>query len=193
MRYSFFLILFLMSIGSTLTAQSYSSIISDKEIYDFMEWMIKNDKKQEKEIFGKNRALLANTALWDTANFISKNKALDIEYFEQDNKYLFKRSEGLDTLFTDVDKDFLFDQYNAIQIPVWKKNIGGKKIKKRELKEDDEINMYSIPLFTKDKEFVIIYKVFHCGYGCAFGKYYLYKLIGNKKWKFVSSFNPWST
>ncbi|MBK5722050.1 hypothetical protein JGH11_14315 [Dysgonomonas sp. Marseille-P4677] len=193
MKYSLLLILLLMGVMNIVTAQTYSSIISDKEIYDFMEWMVDNDKKSEKEIFGKNRDLLVKTAPWDTANFISENKALDIQYFEQDNKYLFKRSEGLDTLFTDADKKFLLDQYNSIQSSVWTKNIGGKKIQKRELKENDEINMYSIPLFTKDKEFVIIYKIFYCGYECAYGKYYLYKLIGDNKWKFVLTLNPWST
>lgn len=182
-----------MGVTNSITAQTYSSIISDKEIYDFMEWMVSNDKKSEKEIFGKSRDLLANTAIWDTANFISKNKALNIEYFEQDNKYLFKKSEGLDTLFTEADKNFIFDQYTSIKASVWEKNIGGKRIKNSDLEEGDEINMYSIPLFTKDKEFALIYKVFYCGYECAYGKYYLYKLIGKKKWKFVSSFNPWST
>lgn len=193
MKYRFFLIFLLIGVTNCITAQTYSSIISDNEICDFMEWMVKNDKKSEKEIFGKNRDLLAEIAPWDTANFISKNKALDIEFFEQDNKYLFKKSEGLDTLFSEGDKNFMFDQYNSIQTAVWQRDIGGKKVIERDQQEEDEINMYSIPLFTKDKEFAVIYKIFYCGYECAYGKYYLYKFIGNKKWKYVTSFNSWST
>ncbi len=194
MKHKFIFLVFLTIILMPVTAQTYSSVITDREIYDFMNWMVKNDKKTEKEIFGKSRKASNKMALWDKSNFVTNNKSNDIQYFEQDNKYLFKRSnEGLDTLFTQADKSFLLEQYAAINSSVWKKGFSGKKIEKKDVVEDSDLDQYSIPMFTLDKEFVIIYKVFYCGYGCAFGKYYLYKFIGDKKWKFVTAVNQWTT
>lgn len=53
MKHKFIFLVFLTIILMPVTAQTYSSVITDREIYDFMNWMVKNDKKTEKEIFGK--------------------------------------------------------------------------------------------------------------------------------------------
>ncbi|WP_156032840.1 hypothetical protein [Prevotella sp. 10(H)] len=171
---------------------TYSSVISDEEIYNFLNWMTENDKKTEIKFLKNNKKVSYKIMPWDTANFISKYVGqYDISHLEPDNKYLFKKSSGLDTLFNQEERNFFYEQYISIKDSVWHQGMSGKKMISAKKKDDTNVNYYSIPLFSRNKEYVLIYKVYICGYECSYGKYYLYKFDVDR-WRFLMSLNPWS-
>jgi len=186
-------ILFVQSGIVQAQTHTYSSVISDEEIYDFLNWMTSNDKKSEIKFLKNNKKVSAKILSWDTANFISKYAGqYDISHLEPDNKYLFKKSSGLDTLFTQSERDYFIQQFFAIKDSVWHKGMDGKKMIPIKKKDYSDVNYYSVPIFSRNKEYVLIYKVYTCGYGCAYGKYYLYK-YDIDRWRFLMSLNPWNS
>ncbi|MFV0310874.1 MAG: hypothetical protein ACK5KN_04400 [Dysgonomonas sp.] len=189
----FFTMLLVQSGVVQAQTHTYSTIISDEEIYGFLNWMTNNDKKSEIKFLKNNAKVSVKILPWDAANFISKYIGeYDISHLEPDNKYLFKKSSGLDTLFTQADKDYFYEQFISIKDSVWHKGMSGKKMLPAKKKDYTDVNYYSVPLFSRNKEYVIIYKVYTCGYECAYGKYYLYK-YDIDKWRFLMSVNPWTS
>lgn len=191
------LILFLLFLVQSVVVQAqtytYSTQVSDKEIYDFLNWMTHNDGKSEIKFLKNNKKVSVKILPWDTANFVSKYVGeYDISHLEPDNKYLFKKSSGLDTLFTQVDRDYFLEQFISIKDSVWHKGMSGKKMLSLKKKDYNDVNYYSVPLFSRNREYAIIYKVYTCGYECAYGKYYLYK-YDKDRWKFLMSVNPWTS
>ena len=70
--------------------QTYSSVTSDKEIYDFLNWMTLNDRKYGEEPKLKRKHIYHKILSWDTTNFITKDTALikQYQYLSIDGRYL---------------------------------------------------------------------------------------------------------
>lgn len=90
-------ILFLSELFCTdsISGQTYSTLTTDKEIYDFLNWMTQSDTKHKEEPKLKQKQIFYKIISWDTANFITKDTALLNKYpfFDLDNKFLFQRSK----------------------------------------------------------------------------------------------------
>jgi hypothetical protein len=68
------LALILFSTGGTLSAQTYSSLIKDKEIHDFLNWLIRNEKiSTEEDTEPEARIVLDRIGSWDTTLIQSWN------------------------------------------------------------------------------------------------------------------------
>lgn len=171
------------------TGQTYSAVTSDKEIYDFLNWMTVNDSKNEDEP-KLSRKHISNTILrWDTANFIPKDTLIinGKTYRTGYRQYLFQKADGTDTIFQQQDRAFLLHQFKAIKDSIWHEHFSKSTLltKKKQIRPNRYY--YSIPLFSVDKTYVIIRRMYYCGSLCTHGGYYIYRKIDRNKWEFVMS------
>lgn len=176
----------------TLTiGQTYSSIISDIEIYDFMNWMTVNEKKYGEEPILKRKQIYYKILDWETRNFIKGSITLDDEedLFILDDEYLY--NQEIDTIFKEQDKDYLFQQFTTIKDSIWHKSFSKSKLITDNKQKRPNRYYYSIPLFSLDKNFVIIHIKYYCGRLCAYGGYYVYKRLDKKRWIFITAVNTW--
>jgi hypothetical protein len=189
MKYKALLFTFLLGVVQIVSAQTYSTVIPDNEIIDFVEWMAKNDGKSEKKFEKKERKLSARIIPWKYHNIVSRYKTDEFDYLEIDRDYLFKGSNGgLDTLFTQADRDFFLEQSDKINSDVWNRKVNGKKLEQPDREGNSDMRFYSIPLFSRNKEYIFIYRGYDCGYECITGRYNLYKL-DKGKWRLIISIN----
>lgn len=170
--------------------QIYSSLISDKEIYDFLNWMTANDKKYKEEPQKKRKQIYYKILSWDTANFI-KDTAQINKYWYYDENYLFINRSGTDTLFKQQDREFLFKQFTAIKKNIWYFKFSKSKLLISKKQKKTNRYYYSIPLFSVDKNYVIIERIYYCGDQCAHGGYFIYRRLDKKKWEYVTVVHPW--
>lgn len=173
--------------------QTYSSVTSDKEIYDFLNWMTANDKKYREEPKLKRKNIYYKILSWDTANFIAKDTVLINKYphFSLDYQYLYQRRGGTDTIFRQQDRELLFKQFTAIKDTIWHNKFSKSKLLKDKQQKKLNRYYYSIPLFTADKKYVIIHRQYYCGNLCAHGGYYVYRRLANNKWEYLTAVNTW--
>jgi hypothetical protein len=187
----------LLLLGLLLTVkslgQTYSSVTTDKEIYDFLNWMTQTDKKHGEEPRLRRKQIYYKILTWDTTNFISKDTALLNKYpfFDFDGQYLFQRRAGTDTIFRSADRIFLFQQFIAIKDTIWHEGFSNSKLIKNKNQKRPNRYYYSVPLFSLDKNYVIIRRQYYCGSLCAYGGFYIYKKINKGKWKYITSVNTW--
>lgn len=188
-------ILFLIGIlfNQGVCAQTYSSVTTDKEIYDFLNWMTLSDKKLSEEPKLKRKQIFYKIISWDTANFITKDTALLNKYpfFDLDNQFLFQRSKGTDTIFKQADRTFLFQQYTAIKDTVWHQGFSNSKLLKDKNQKQPNRYYYSVPLFSADRKYVVVRRQYYCGSLCAYGGYYIYRRLTDKKWEYITAVNTW--
>ena len=182
-------ILFLLGLLCSVSVfgQTYSSITSDKEIYNFLNWLTKTEKKHSEEQKLKRKRIFYKIIPWDTANFVTKDTS--VQYLSQDNMFLFYRFAGTDTLFKKADRAFLFQQYTSIKDTIWHKRFSKSKLLKNKNQKHTNRYYYSIPLFSVNRNYVIIYIGYYCGNLCAYRGYYIFEKTGNKKWKYVTVVN----
>lgn len=179
---------------STLNAQTYSNLIDDEEIYDFLNWMTANGSRYSEETPKGARQIFHKILSWDSTNFIQAttdtifiNGAPDFSF---DFNYLYKKKQGTDTIFKQEDRDFIFKQFDAIKDSVWHKGCSASNLVTKKKKKPNEYH-YSIPLFSKGRSHVIVRQVYYCGNRCAYGGYYVYRKLDDKRWEFVTVVNAW--
>lgn len=172
--------------------QTYSSVTSDKEIYDFLNWMTVDGRK-----FGgmpklKRKQIYHKILSWDSTNFITKDTGL-INKYGFNGRYLFQGHCGTDTIFNQQDRDFIFKQFTAIKDTIWHDKFSKSKLLTHKKQKRPNRSYYSIPLFSADKNYVIVRRQYYCGYLCAYGGYYVYRRLGNNKWEYITAVNTWAS
>ncbi|MBY0478542.1 MAG: hypothetical protein K2Q24_12915 [Chitinophagaceae bacterium] len=171
MRLLFFVLLFLINMPAV--CQTYSSITTDKEIVDFINWHVNNDKRYSEEPLLRKRVINKEISYWDSTHFIpgsSKNNRYN------DGMYLFKdEHKFLDTIFTAEDKEFFFQQFRSQLDSQWQHSF--KKAKQRIVvgSKPKKWRRYSLPLFSIDKNYVILMEDYLCGHLCGYRSINVYK------------------
>jgi len=173
------------------TGQTYSSVVSDNEIYDFLNWLTVNTKKFSEEPKLKRKQICNKILEWNKDVFFIDTIQVNNQQIIADYDCLYQTRYGTDTIFNQRDRDFIFQQFIAIKDSIWHRGFSNSKLLTIQKQEPQNKHYYSVPLFSLDKDYVIINKHYHCGNECAYGGYYVYKRIGTKKWKFVTVINPW--
>ncbi len=168
---------------TSVTGQTYSSLTTDKEIYDFLNWMTINDKKHRESPIFRRKQIYVEILSWDSSNFVLNEGNAGF--------YLFKSRGGTDTLFKQDDRDFLYNQFLAIKDSVWHSKFSNSKLLTNKEQKKPNRYYYSIPLFSVDKNMVIVRRTYYCGNLCAYGGYYVYRRLGNNKWEYVTAVNTW--
>jgi hypothetical protein len=185
------LLLILFSISVKGLSQTYSSVISDEEIKSFFEWEISStDSYSEESFFSIKRKISSEISKWDSLNFI-KPDSLDENDFSVRFLYLYQNMNSLDSILKSEDKDFFLQQFSAVGDSIWRFTIPRSKFINTKSKTHFTGYHYSIPLFSKNKNIVIIKKVFGCGSLCAYGGYYIYEKTDNNSWRLLKVINSW--
>ena len=179
-------------LSCTLTVgQTYNSLTSDKEIYAFLNWMTINSKKYDEEPKLKQKRIHHKILKWDKAVFFTDTIQINNQQIIADYDCLYQTKYGTDTIFNQQDRDFIYQQFTTIRDSIWHNSFSKSKLLTTQKQKRTNIHYYSIPLFSFDKNFVIVNRKYYCGDECAYGGYYVYKRIGEKKWKFVMVIMPW--
>ena len=179
---------FFLLLGQVALGQTYSSTVSDKEIYDFLNWMTKYDKKYSGEPWFKGKQICQKIRTWDKSNFNKEQSSMNDSF---GGNYLFKKRAGTDTIFNKADREYILRQYSSIKDSIWRNSFAsGNFINCLNQKRPNRY-YYSIPLFSIDKSFVIVSRTYVCGNECAHGGYYIYRKRQSGKWEYVTTVNGW--
>lgn len=181
----------LLLIKQLCLGQTYSDIIPDEEIISFLTWEVNSTKGYSEEpLLSFKRKISQKINSWDSLNFI-KPDSLDEHDLLVIFSYLFRKSNNLDTIFTNEDKQYLFEQFKACKDSVWQSKIPKATIKSKKNKRRSNRYYYSIPLFSKDKTYLIINRTYYCGSLCAYGGYFIYRKLDNNSWELIKVVNGW--
>jgi hypothetical protein len=146
------------------------------------------EKKYEEEPFLKRKNIYYKMSTWDTANFV-RTDTINNPYSEFERKYLFKKRGGSDTIFNTADRKYLLQQYFAIKDTIWHNRFKNSKLTKNKNQVRPNRYYYSVPLFSVDKNHVVVSKIYYCGSLCAYFGYYIYRKIDKDNWEFVTCIN----
>ena len=155
--------------------------------------MTANDKRYSEEPKFKLKNIHSTILSWDKTNFIANDSILADanSAFSLGGQYLFQKSAGTDTIFKQLDKEFLFQQFNAIKDTVWHDSFSKSKLLKSKSQRKTNLYHYSIPLFSVDRKYLIIRREYYCGSLCAHGGYYVYRKTKDNEWEYLTSVNTW--
>jgi hypothetical protein len=170
--------------GQLTFGQTYSSLTTDKEIYDFLNWMTRTEKKYDEEPFLSRKIINNEISSWHKFNFIKSDTINNYSVF--DRQYLFSKQTVSDTIFNTSDSEFLLQQFLAIKDSVWHNRFQNSKLLKSKNQLIPNRYYYSIPLFSIDKKYVLVHKIYYCGRLCGYLGYYIYKKISNSRWEFMT-------
>lgn len=196
MKKLIFLIFIIINVN--LFGQNYSSIIPDSTILNFLSWEIKHDglskipskKRHQKKIYHK-------IYLWSESEFIKldsvelKNHGI-VDAFSD---YLFSENtlSFIGSDLDSVDIRYMIKQYQGINSNVnWNFDKDLVKIRKNSFRLHKKITyFYSIPIFSKNKNMVLLKKLVYCGKLCAEHAVYIYKKNEFGNWELIHLTNYW--
>ncbi len=189
-KYVAFILLFFMLQSVVVQSQTYSSIVSDNEIVDFLNWLTKHDDRcSEKRLFTRV-SIGEKMENWVPENFFCKDTIFS--YSSRDNDFLFEKRSAADSLFSAADRDFLYKQFTAQCDSTWEKPFKGAVFAQKGKSKHGTV-YYSIPLFSPDRNYVIVKMSCYSGYLNAFGGYFIYRKTGKNRWEFVEGVHIWQS
>lgn len=179
----------------TLLGQTYSSITSNKEIYDFLNSVSRSQHRHSEEPPFTVKNISARIARWDSLNFIRNVDSNDLSYMLL---YLYAtpphyahEDANLNSLLNAKDKEYIFKQFLAIKDSCWHQPFQHSHLLKQKKQVRPNRHYYSIPLFSLDKNYAIVFEEYYCGSLCAYGGYHVYKKVENYKWKEITVVHSW--
>lgn len=186
----FSLYLFLIMMNSVAFSQTYSTVISDSLIIDFINLDIKRESMVNKKLIRNEITALNKEDYYykDSIDFNFQNKRYPFFIFGRHDLKGRILSHGIDSFFTREDIDFFLLQLDGItKRKHWKNpfinSILVNKIEQDENKKVEKVMFtYSLPLFSADKKKALIIKGFFCGLLCGGGATYIFKKNNNNEW-----------
>ena len=188
-------------IGINANCQTYNKIISDDEYHEFINKDLARDSiKVVHHILKKQLNLDLNTFYFkDSADYLKKNnniknKAFIFRHYTTTLGYTY--SNKLDSIFKREDIDFLGLQIkNMTNIHTWTAPFTNSvlidEVEYEEcqnclggIKPKYGVWLYSLPLFTKDRQFALIIKE-----NTTINAFYLYKRTSTGDWVLIKRFN----
>ena len=197
-RNSFFLLLIGLLFADNSNGQTYSSITSNQEIYDFLNWLAKNETNYKDRPPFSGKKISQHIIKWDTVNFIPTTpdsisnkypKMVANDFFN--TQYIFKSQDGIDTIFKPADRSFILQQFTSIKDTIWHSKFPNSKLLTNQKQKRPNRYYFSIPLFSINRNYVIVQREYYCGSLCAYGGIYIYKKITDKKWQRITAINTW--
>lgn len=168
--------------------QTYSSILKDSIILNFVNWEINksgNFSGKKIEIFKK---ITKKISKYDATNFILPDSLQNSIWLHW---YVFDKRYNIDTIFTQKEKSYIIEQFISLKDTNWHHHI--KKSIIKNWKNPIGTYTYGIPLFTSDEKYVLIEKSYYCGNLCASGGIFLYKKVSKNNWTLLVVLNQWSS
>ncbi|RYZ24375.1 MAG: hypothetical protein EOO16_01420 [Chitinophagaceae bacterium] len=193
------LLLCLLFRSSLAGAQTYSRVIPDSTIVDFINRDILRDSFSGTHHIYTLIAKPAPDAFYyrDSADWERLNRSMPDFIFKRHvmrNGKVF--SYGLDTLFSREDIDYFREQINGLRKRErWKDPFVNSVLEEHsELDATNHVRnvryRYSIPVFSKDHNRAIIIRSFYCGLLCGGGAFYVYRR-NDRGWVLEKKFGEW--
>jgi hypothetical protein len=191
MKQTFFILFIMISLSSF--GQTYSDLISDSEIIEFLKWESKHTPITRipvrtpifKMVYYKPDPWRYELVIPDSILQKVDGKSYNPNIFLNKTRY------DLDTIFTKEDIEFIQSQFNGHRTDnKWKIKLS-KTFYKRCTFKKTRTYFYTIPVFSLDKKFVIFSKYYYCGSLCAEGEIIIYKRISDKKWIEFKVLSSW--
>lgn len=181
MRY--YILTLLVILCCSLYGQTYSSLISDKQIYNFINWQVNRFSSEEKTVSKK-------IVEWDAIKGRYSIKNISEILFGLETTF---EGDKIDSLFTQEDREYIMQQIHVIKDTVWNETFNNTVfenenvvIKKENMfKNTHKTYYYTVPLFSKNKELVIFYEYYYCGPLCASGFCAIYKYKREEEWELL--------
>ncbi len=178
-----FIILFFSVIISKSFGQTYSNLISDKEIEELILLDIKISEKYEEEPkFGRKKVsneIISLDLVIKTLEFTFIDFGFDFREEQKQFGYLFQKESF--EYYKEQAKNQIKNSWNL------KSNEAKAKFKNE---FSNNYYNYSIPLFNKEKDIAIIYKTLFCGDLCGHGAIEIYKK-SDDKWIYQTTISLW--
>lgn len=159
------LVLLLLTIGvNKIKAQTYNSLIPDKDIENFIQWKLTDTSAYRiisKECFS------ISILSW-------KKEILDYDNSSRKSPFSIYKAQNhwLDSIITKEDKEFFIQQADSAKSNTWETRGINLSNKTKRIKN---VCSLSIPLFSKDKQFAIIRELYRCGKDCGEMRISIYK------------------
>ncbi len=165
-----------------MLSQTYNAVTTDKEIYNFLNYIIKFENKYKEEPRYELKYISEKIIPWEQEDFVEN--ASD----RQENKYIFKQEVRLDTIFNAADKQFLTEQFNGRKEKIWQTKFKHSILARNENETEVNRYYYSIPLFSVDRKHVVIKKKYYSKDHCYSG-YCMYRKNENGNWEYLFAYN----
>jgi hypothetical protein len=172
--FNLFIVCFLLSFSLNVFSQTYSSIIKDSVIDDFIKAEFIKDSNYPKRFYHHSKRIYDKPVAWSEADWDNNDINWDSLNFEN---IFFSIRDSLKNHFTKNDIEYFKDQYNNQIIVNW--NVRCKKIRFLK-KPKSDYYQYTIPLFSKDLKTALFYEYYFCGPVCAYSAIWIYKKDGEK-------------
>ena len=191
MKLNYFILTIIIFSEQLCFEQTYSSVISDKEIYDFVNTLIKTDKDRISKNVFKNISVSPEILQhWDSINFVRPKTAENFQKQLTENiDYIFWGKQ-IDSLLNETYRKFMSEQFKSFKDTIWHQPFSGTRLESKKQKKPDRY-YFSLPVFSVDKTVAIIYFSNYCGELCGFGGYYIYKKKTDNKWTFITAIGHW--
>ncbi len=195
-RITLFILLLLLSLD-TVKSQTYSSIISDDEIYDFVNSIIVSNKNRfDWSLLKKINLHPEIEDGWDSLNFVRPNIGNDTMRFiiksgVDEIEYFFMYL-GIDTLFTEEDRLYMMKQYQSLKDTQWQTAFKKSRLTNKKQKNPNRY-YFAIPVFSSDKSKAIFNYTYYCGDLCAFGGYFIFSKDKHGIWQFIDAYGVWQS
>ncbi|MFC6999418.1 hypothetical protein [Rufibacter roseus] len=164
--------------------QSYSSMVADSEIEQFVQWEILNTPKYTEDRKRGLKKIFKKSISWKAAMIHVGGPFEDTLSFESKFYHFLKQ----DTIFSKEDIDFLSQQYESEVQGNWETDFNGSKMVKS---SGNNVHHITIPLFSVDKRKVMFWKYFYCGSVCAHACVFIYEKANESSWKLINKYGCW--
>jgi len=157
--------------------QTYSTIVTDIEIINFINSQAKGNYSQKINSWKLEEVYQPDSVLGKLKPW--KNLTLSEKRI---NSFTYGVAPLLNDFLNITDFEFIKEQIAGLQVKEWQTVKEIKKTKKPEHSKD-EYYIYSVPLFSKDKNYAILKTDFYCGNLCGWSCIEVYKKAENGQWE----------
>ena len=180
-----YFVLFLISIKSNSSAaQTYSSIIPDKEVYSFLSTIRATDT---------SRSILNKVIIpWDPLQLLhgaDDSTTTDFDRYFYNYMYLYKGRA--DSMFSTADKSHFYRQFTVLRDSLWRQPFGGGRLEEIINPVLQRSKSYSVPLFSKDGSYALVRQAFMGAPAGGRGGVFVYKRTEGDGWELVDILNKW--
>ena len=153
-----------------------------------MSWYFKSDTA-----FRGRKVIDNNILMLNPENFKLPDSAALRDYRFAQN--IFQPKNQLQNYFSSNDAAFFVQQVKRIRSKKWNLNLAEvevyDKLNAGKSPTIKSFNAYSLPVFSINKNYVIIIEGHYCGLACGGGEYILFKREEGNSWQAIRRFNQW--
>ena len=182
--------------SSHIFCQTYSSIVSDKDIIEFIDYISTNDIKGYNDTAAKAKRICK-----EILDFDSSQIKFPVIHYSKDGKaysvqlnlgYAFTLMDDSDSILKLSEIKYLLSQCRNFKSHKWRqKSIGEHIVRNSKDPSKNPIHYFSIPIFSQDKKTAIVSHEYYCGPLCAWGNIRVYRKDNSGKWKKVFQTMGW--